>query len=326
MKKIFAQICFLLVVFYSSEAQDINVKAAFDTSNIYIGDQIVFTITVDQPSGIALTIPEFRDTIIKNIEILKGPVTDSIDNLKGTLKIRKEYLVTSFDTGIYQVPPIYAELKNEAGLKRYYSDYSYLQVLRPMITPPDTTANIFDIIAPYKASLTLGEILPWILLLLLVTAAVYFGIRLYKKYKRQKPGQEVITITEPAHIIAFRELEKLREEKLWQKGEVKEYYSRLTEILRQYLENRFKVYSMELTTDETLEMLLKSGFKKDADYVKLKSLLSGADMVKFAKYSPEPTENESFYEDAWNFVSATKLQEHVADDSKVDLSEKGGEV
>ncbi|HUX95500.1 MAG TPA: hypothetical protein VMV47_07185 [Bacteroidales bacterium] len=326
MKKVIVQMCFLLAVFSSSEGQKITVNAGFDTTNIYIGDQITFAITVDQPTGLALTIPELRDTIIKNIEILKGPVIDSIDNLKGTLRIRKEYLVTSFDSGLYQIPPIYAELKNEAGLKRFYSDYSYLQVHRPMIAPPDSTANIFDIIAPYKASLTVGELLPWILLLLLIVVAVYFGLRLYKKYRRREPGQEFTPITEPAHVIAFRELEKLKEEKLWQKGEVKDYYSRLTEILRQYLENRFKVYSLELTTSETLDKLLKTGFKKDINYKKLKTILSGADMVKFAKYSPEPTENESFYEDAWSFVSATKLEESATVDTNVEISGKGGEV
>ncbi len=326
MKKIFLLICLIITLHSSSKGQEITVNAAFDTTKIFIGDQIAFTVTVDQPAGLSLSIPEFSDTIIAKIEILRGPVIDSTDNSKGTIRIRKEYLVTSFDSGFYQVPPIYAELKNEAGLKRFYSDYSYLQVLRPMITPPDSTANIFDIIAPYEASLSIGEILPWVLLLLVIAAAVYFGIRFYKKYRRLKPGQEVITISEPAHIIAFRELEKLKEDKLWQKGEVKEYYSRLTEILRQYLENRFLVFSLELTTTETLEMLLKTGFKKDTNYTKLKAILSGADMVKFAKYTPEPSENEEFFEDAWGFVLATKHEESVAADPDVEITEKGGKV
>ena len=121
-----------------------------------------------------------------------------------------------------------------------------------------------------------------------MAAAVWLLLRLIKKFKKTK--KEIIepAITDPAHVIAFRELEKLRNEKLWQKGETKKYYTRLTEIIRQYLENRFKVYSLELTTSETLEALVKSGFRKDESYNTLKSVLTAADLVKFAKYKPEP--------------------------------------
>jgi hypothetical protein len=117
---------------------------------------------------------------------------------------------------------------------------------------------------------------------------------------------ETVINPDPAHVIAFRELEKLKEEQLWQKGAIKTYYTRLTEILRQYLENRFRVFSLELTTDETLDSLIKTGFKKDGSYKQLKTVLTGADLVKFAKHIPEPTENESQYKKSWDFIFATK--------------------
>ncbi len=326
MKKIIFYILFSISFLTFSSGQEVSVNAGFDTSHIYIGDQIRFTVIVDQPAGLGLLISEFKDTIIKNIEILSGPVTDSIRNLNGILRIKKEYLITSFDSGRYQVPPLYAELKTEEGLKRFYSDYSYLEVVRPLITPPDTTAKIFDIVAPYKAPVTIGEVLPWFLLVLLVAAIGYFAFRLYKKYRRSDAGHEVIVIPDPAHVIAFRELEKLKEEKLWQKGEVKEYYSKLTTILRQYLENRYNVYSLELTTHETLNALLSTGFKRDVSFDRLKAVLSGADLVKFAKYNPEPTENESFYQDAWTFVLETKQEEVSSGDLVKDETKAGGNL
>ena len=326
MKRIIFSILLSVSIFANSSGQEVSVNAGFDTSMIFIGDQIRFTVTVDQPAGLGLSISEFNDTIVKNIEILSGPVTDSISNPNGILRIKREYLVTSFDTGRYQVPPVYAELRTEEGLKRFYSDYSYLEVIRPLITPPDTTAKIFDIVAPYKAPLTIGEVLPWALLVLLVAALGYFAFMLYKKYRRADTGHEVIVIPDPAHVIAFRELEKLKEEKLWQKGEVKEYYSRLTTILRQYLENRYNVYSLELTTYETLNALLQTGFKRDGSFDRLKNVLSGADLVKFAKYNPEPTENESFYQDAWTFVMETKPEEQSAVDLVKDDTKAGGKL
>jgi len=152
---------------------------------------------------------------------------------------------------------------------------------------------------------------------------VWAGIRFIRKLKRSKEGEVPEIEPDPAHIIAFRELEKLREEKLWQNGEIKPYYTKLTEILRQYLENRFKVFSLELTTSETLEALVKTGFKKDESYNQLKRVLTGADLVKFAKHNPEPTENEMHFQNSWDFVLATKEKEVIPE--PINVKEKVGE-
>ena len=126
--------------------QELKVSASFDTSMIYIGDQIGFTISVDQPDNISVELPLFRDTIIANIEILAGPVVDTTSNQDGRISIVEKYLITSFDSGYYQVPPVFVEMRNESGLKRFYSDYSQLEVMRVKIAPADSTAKIFDII------------------------------------------------------------------------------------------------------------------------------------------------------------------------------------
>ncbi len=309
MRRLFFSIFLIISFIASSYCQDVKVTAAFDTTRIYIGDQTHFSITVDQPGGLNLTIPFFKDTLFKKIEILSGPVVDSSINKEGRIKIVQKYLVSSFDSGFYQVPPVIAELKSESGIKRFFSDYSPLEVMRVKIAPADTTAKIFDIIKPYRAPVTLGEILPWLLLVAVVGVLIWAIIRYIRNRKKTEKGIEVVINPDPAHIIAFRELEKLRDEKLWQNGEIKLYYTRLTEILRQYLENRFRVFSLELTTSETLEALVKTGFKKDASYTQLKTVLTGADLVKFAKYKPEPTENESHFQNSWDFVLATKETE-----------------
>lgn len=318
MKKLILSI-YLYISIISAFSQEVNVTSSFDTSKIFIGDQIKFTITVDQPSDLRLTLPLFKDTLCKNIEILSGPVVDT-SSQGGRIKIIGKYLVTSFDSGFYQIPPVFAEMKNQNGMKRFYSDYSQLEVMRVKIAPPDTTAKIYDIIKPYRAPLTIGEVLPWVLLVVLLGALVWLAIRFIRKLKKSKTGVEAVFDPDPAHIIAFRELKKLREEQLWQKGEIKYYYTKLTEILRQYLENRFRVFSLELTTAETLVALVKSGFKKDGSYNQLKTVLTGADLVKFAKYNPEPPENESHFQNSWDFVLATKENEVIT--VAVDVKDK----
>jgi hypothetical protein len=312
----------MLALVYQVKGQDVNVTSAFDSSRIYIGDQIRFTITIDQPKGLKLILPAFRDTLVKNVEILSGPVLDSATT-GGRTRIIEKYLVTSFDSGRYQVPPVYAELKSDAGLKRFYSDYALLEVMRVKITPPDTADKIFDIIGPYRAPLTAGEVFPWIIAAAALFALVWYGRKYLRKLLRPGAESQVVVSLDPAHVIAMRELERLREEKLWQKGEVKLYYTKLTEILRQYLENRFGVFSLELTTGETLEALIRTGFKKDENYKRLKEVLTNADLVKFAKYSPEPAEHEEMYQESWNFVMST-LEEPVNND-RSESNEKGEE-
>lgn len=296
----------LITSFPVIKAQEVTISADFDTSRIYIGDQINYTVTIDQPSDIKLNIATRQDTLFRSIEILSGPLTDTVALDNNRLRIENRYLVTSFDSGFYEVPPVYAELLTESGIKRFYSDYCPLEVMRVNIAPPDSTAQIFDIIGPYNAPVSVMEILPWLLLALLTAILVFVVVRLLRKFRKSRPGYEPVIIKDPAHVIAFRDLEKLKEQKLWQKGEVKLYYSRLTEIIRQYLEDRYRVYSLELTTSETLEELLKTGFRKDEKYMKLKDILNGSDLVKFAKYKPDPSENELHFENSWQFVDLTK--------------------
>jgi hypothetical protein len=305
MKNIVLKIFLLFTAVSAINGQDVNVTTKFDSSSIYIGDQIKFSVTVEKPAALNLSMPLLKDTLCKNIEILSGPVVDSLPSSDGRLKIISKYLVTSFDSGFYQVRPQFAEVKNEAGIKRYYSDYSQLRVMRVKIAPADTATKIFDIIKPYRAPVTFGEIIPWVLILLVSIVLIWY----IRNHKKIKSGIEPIINPDPAHVIAFRELENLQNKKLWQTGELKMYYSELTGILRQYLENRYSVYSLELTTAETLDALTKTGFKRDERYNQLKIVLTNADLVKFAKYLPEAGENVQHFENSWAFVEATKLTE-----------------
>lgn len=306
MKRFLTGILLLILLFPALKSQDVFVSSAFDSTRIYVGDQINFTVTIEQPADTELKLPVFTDTIIKNIEVLKGPDVDSISIGNGRVKIIEKYLVTSFDSGLYQIDPVFAESRNADGIKRFFSDYARLEVRKYRVAPSDTTSRIYDIIGPYKAPVTVSEVLPWALAAIILAALVWALVVFIKKRKLVKSGSPVIVNPDPAHVIAFRELEKLRSEELWQKGQYKQYYTRLTEILRQYLENRYKVYSLELTTSETLHALLKTGFRKNDDYERLRTVLTGADLVKFAKYVPENDENELNFRIAWDFVDATK--------------------
>ena len=322
MKRILTLSIFILLVSVT-RAQEVKVTASFDSTRIYIGDQIHFTVTVDIPVGLKLSIPILKDTLNKHIEILKSPVSDTTILRDGRMRVIRKYLVTSFDSGYYHVPPVFAEMTSASGIRRFYSDYSPLQVMRVKLTPPDTTLKIFDIVKPYKAPVTAGEILTCLLIIIVAAALVWYIIRFIRKIRMKKKGEDEPVINpDPAHVIALRDLERLKEEKLWQNGEIKPYYTRLSEIVRQYLENRYSIQSLELTTHETLNLLKKKGFREDELFTKLRTVLTGADLVKFAKYKPEAAENELNYDNAWDFVSLTRVVEQPVEQKDV-KSEKG---
>lgn len=325
MKKVLLGILLITCVL-QGKAQEVSVSSAFDSARIYIGDQINFTVIVEQPENTELKFPLFTDTIIKSIEVLKGPDVDSVPIGNGRIRITEKYLVTSFDSGFYQIDPVFVEAKNADGLKRFFSDYSRLEVRKYRVAPADTTARIYDIIEPYKAPLTAAEILPWVLAAIVLAVLAWALMIFIKKRRATGSGTPEIINPDPAHIIAFRELEKLKMEQLWQKGQFKLYYTRLTEILRQYLENRYNVYSLELTTPETLQALLKTGFRKNDDYERLRTVLTAADLVKFAKYVPDKDENELHFSKAWEFVDGTReiVVAVPQDELKQDAGKEGG--
>jgi hypothetical protein len=179
--------------------------------------------------------------------------------------------------------------------------------------PVDTTLAIKAIKPPYEEKYTwldwlkdnmyivylgLGVLVLTILIILLVRHSS----------KKQPPIVVVETPKIPAHIIALDKLQKLSDEKLWQNDKLKQYHIALTDILREYIENRFKIPALEQTTDEIL-----FGFRNiaidDESRNKLKQVLILGDLVKFAKEQPLANENEKSMQNSYDFINGTKREE-----------------
>lgn len=307
MKRTIALTAFLSC-FFLLEGQNITVTSRPDTSAIYIGDQIHFKVTASLPGKSEVTLSAATDTLSGKIIILGKPERDTLTMADGRRAIIDDYLITSFEAGTYTVPPFYAEIASGDTVQRFYSDYSKLVVSRPEITPADTTDVIFDIVAPRKAPLKFRDILPWIIMAGMIALIAWLLVR-YLPRNPIKRLMKPAPPAEPSHLIALRELGRLREEQLWQKGETKEYYSRLSEILRRYIDNRFGISSPELTTDETVRMLQRAAVLQPSEMSVIKEILSVSDMVKFAKYLPKEEINEGSFSSSVKFVEITKLRE-----------------
>ncbi len=293
---------FQLVFSANTIAQGIEIKADFDTSAILIGDQIHLNILIDQPQDAKIIFPVLTDSLVSKVEIISASKTDTNIIGNGRLKLIKRYLITSFDSGVYQVPP----LKFAFQIGSNHDSLSTMPLVLVVNTLPiKDSKKIFDIKQLIKVPFTFDEILPYVVivlgLLLIIALVTYIIIRI----RQNKPIFFMQKPPEPPHLKAFRELEKLKSEKLWQQGLVKQYYTNLTDIVRIYIEGRFNVMALESTSEEIIDAL--KGIENITDEIlnELKRLLVLADLVKFAKGDPLPDENDNSWKIAYDFVLKT---------------------
>ena len=300
----------MLAIPFTSSAQQIKATAKLDSNEIQIGQQVKLQLSiqyrVDGGKRIHVLWPEIADTIRKEVEVVSQSKIDTIvDKADPFLFTQTQTLnITSFDSGYWAIPPFKFLAGDTNGV---FTDPLLLQVNTMAV---DTTQAIKDIKEPYEETyswidwLKDNMIYVWILLgALLVLLIFYLIVRYTRKVKPPMVEVEIPKI--PAHIIAFEKLDKLKTENLWQNGKLKLYHSQLTDIIREYIENRFKIQALEQTTEEILY-----GFRKvaidDESKSKLKQVLILADLVKFAKEQPLPNENDMSMTNSYDFIHGTK--------------------
>jgi len=283
-------------------AQKLLVETSIDTNIITIGDQIGLNYTLEKKNNLITKLPSFSDTLTKGVEIIGEPVIDSSLIKDDLLRININLTITSFDTGLYYLPPQSIIFNNEGFSDTLLSRATYLMVKG---VPIDTTYTVRDIKGLEKMPLTLFEGILYSGILVLIAAIAFLIFYYLKRRKQEKPFFKPLKPEEPAYITALRELDKLKAQKLWQQKQVKEYYTRITFIIRWYIEKRFSLAALEQTSDEILIHIKKSDID-DINYSNLESLLNLADLVKFAKGEPDPEENILHLDNAYDFIKKTK--------------------
>jgi hypothetical protein len=296
----------LVFMIQSLQAQgQVNVKASLDSTVLLIGQQSLYHLEISGPSNLIYSLPAFPgDTIVTGLDILaRGPL-DTVSIGNGHIELKTDYLITSFDSGLYYIPPV----KILAGNDTIESNYLAIKV---MTYDVDTTKmEIFDIKGVQKPPFVLGDYLMETLLFLLIYGLVLLSIWLYLRKKYRKSTAEDLTPESllPPHVVAIMELDRLRSEKLWKLGKNKQYYTELSEILRKYIERRFQINALEMTSEEIL-ILFKRDKTTQSVYQNLRQILQLSDLVKFAKIEPLESENELSIMNSYLFVNQTKLEE-----------------
>lgn len=302
-----------------ARAQRASAHVTVMPTEIRIGEQALINLKVITPKEKTIHFPVYEQEIVPGIEVITMlPPDTTIENNVMTLEFK--YVITSFDSTLYHVPyiPIYdgtdTIFSNSFGLKVTSPDLSdstlaYLERIQRGETDSIDfeQLQLYDIKEVRKAPFVWTDYLwvLWIVLgVMLLLALIGFVIFMILKKKKKgyifKPP-----VVLPAHARALAELEKLRSEKIWQQGRVKEFYTRLTDILRGYIYERKGINAMEMTSGEILNEVRKVA-EVDSVYENLKQVLSTADLVKFAKYEPLQDENDLSLVNAFFFVNQTR--------------------
>lgn len=271
---------FLIFSFFtiSSSSQETSVNASVDTASTQIGDQILYTITVETDQENLVVFPEGEN--FSPMEVVEALTADT-SRLENRYRLIKEYMLTQFDSGSYVIPSQRILINDNA----FYTD-SLLVEVRDVVV--DTTKQKMYSIKP-AMEVPSGFRLPlwlWILLgVLLLGGLIYYFLR--RRRKKKEAAKQL-----PPYERALFELEQLDQSHLLENRQTKEYYSKLTEAVRRYIEDELHLRAMESTTSELiadLERKMQNGelnlSRQTIDDLKI--ILQRADLAKFANSRPD---------------------------------------
>jgi hypothetical protein len=290
------------------------VSAAIDSTTLFIGDQTDLHLRATTEVGVGVQMPVLADQLISGVEIVDRTIVDTIMLSDGRVQYDQYLTLTSFEDSLFYIEP----LPFVSGDDTVWSESLMLNVVQPF-EMDSTDLAITDIKGIYRAPIWWWGILRWVLLALLLIGASVGGYYLITYLRSRMGGKEkemsAAGPLRPAEEVALEKLDIIREQKIWQSGQVKEYHTQLTDVVREYIARRFEVSSTEQTSDETLRAMRSLLSDKKELYEQLRKMLQLADLVKFAKWTTTPDENELSLRSAYTFVKETTPAEEEPQNS-----------
>jgi hypothetical protein len=279
-----------------------TVNAKIDAVKITVGDPVRYFLSgsVNVKEG-RLQWPVVPDTF-NSLEVIERGKIDTTKN-GDILQLKQRLVISGYDSGSFKVPAMaFTFIPNNGAAQLLYTDSFLLSV---NTIPVDTTKGfkpIKDIVLVRSGWL---DYIWYIIGLVVFLGLAAFVIMYFIRNKKTPLPVMDRTPKETLQEHYLKKLDELDREQLWQKGRVKDYYSRLTEILRSYLEDRFRTPAMELTTDEILESARRHPEMK-LYYDQLGNTLYTADLAKFAKAQPMEHEHVQAMDLTKNLIISTK--------------------
>lgn len=291
----------LLLASATLHAQQVRISASLDSTNYLIGDWIQVHISVQHPFNTEIL---WGNPVLVDAGKLQKISESKVDTIaqRDFLSENKTFTLTTFDTGLIHIPSFTCYYRQD---ERTDSVATAIQTILVSAVPIDTGKSFH----PIKPVLTIAEkkSRTWLYAIggtTLVFIALLFWY--YQKKGKKKAGavEQTITDTRLPHEKALDDLYAL-ENDLTEKNDVKQYYVRITKILREYIENGMKIPALENTTQEIIRSLKKK-LKEEALLVQLNADLQLADLVKFAKAAPSKEDHFRILQTSRAFIEKTK--------------------
>ena len=303
-----------LTAMLTSVAAPVSITAKLDSAILLMGKTTALHIEVVQEKGANGLFPiDHVDTLNAWVEIADRPAADTTDLGNNRIQINRDIILQSFDSGMYAIGPI----AYVVGGDTFRTKQLTLKVLPVKV---DSLQDIHDLKPVEGVPFKLFDWVPdfiadwwwaWLLALALIAGGLYYYHRWYKKgINPLKPERKRL----PAYEEAMVNLQNLKQKQLWQNGQEKEYFTGLTDILRVYIDRRFHVNAVEMTSTEIIATL-KQNDETRAVNEQLSMILEIADFVKFAGARPLADDNEMAFQRAVQFVEATKPVAAQTDDN-----------
>lgn len=336
-KKITLLTLLVFLSHYCLFAQKDLVHAVVTPDSILIGQQAILNVEVKSHKDELVLFPMYKDTITAGVEVLNNEIpVDTILEQKGGKEVvilSKKYVITSFDSLNYVLPPIPVIV----GTDTLRSDSTFLAVTLPTLSKEalayaakykngETDSLNFNkldvkdikniVTPPFVWQDYFVEFLIVIAIIFLVSLLVFLYVLYNKKKKRGYYFKPKIVL--PPHVIAMNSLNEMREKDLISQGLIKEYHTELTDIVRRYIKDRYNIDAQEMLTKDIIKELEIVESHKGA-IRDLNDILFLGDLVKFAKFEPQPHENDKSYNQAISFVENTKNEQ--VDDKTIDVQD-----
>jgi hypothetical protein len=299
-------VAFIAQPLQAAPAGQIFLESKVDKAEVTIGDPIHYSLTANMQRRVSLSLPQLGSNL-GEFDILDyqvtGPSADKGVN-EGRIIQTITYTIAAYDTGVHHIPPMEIRYKTPEGEEKTISAEGIDIKIRALA--PEKAADIKDIKgplemvrnwAPYRKALF------WMALGLFLAVLAFWGIWYYRKKHASMVGENKLTLL-PAHEVAIAELKKIGET-LLANNQIREFYFRLSEIIRQYFSLRYQINALEATTEELIRDLEDQPIPPQPRALIL-DFLNGCDLVKFAKYVPQRAENEQFYQMAFQIVDNTR--------------------
>lgn len=305
MKKLLLLFCLFIGLSSILLAQKVKVSAELDKKTIQSGEPIQLLLTVNQTDDVAVIWPIINDTIATGFEIIERKEVDTVFNKEKTeISYKQHFTITNFEEGEKALAPfVFRYLEGNDTL------FAQTNAIPIVVTAPevDVQKEFRDIAGVQDIPFHWLEFFVYYVIVFVLILVGVIGYFVYRKWKK-RPAPAPIPVQAPvipAEVIAFEKLDQIKAKKLWQAGQIKSYYIELTSVIREYIDNRYKIDAEEMTTTEILQAIQLTDASQDAR-IELMKLLQLADLVKFAKGNPSDLENEKAWEQAHRFVEETK--------------------